>query len=120
VAVVDDEASLREALESLLHSAGYRAACFESAEAFLGSAARQNASCLILDCRLPGMDGFELQQIVGEAVPVVFITAHERSDGRLRSRASRAGAVGFLRKPFPGLVLLDAVHRALHYCTKVQ
>jgi FixJ family two-component response regulator len=113
---VDDEASLREATENLLKSVGYRSRSFPSAEAFLRSEARDEAGCLVLDVRLPGMSGLELQRHLAEAgdrTPIVFITAQEDGDGQMQARASRSGALAFLRKPFSGEDLLDAVRSAL-------
>ena len=103
VAIVDDEAALREATESLLRSAGYAAESFESAEAFLRSPCRHRAGCLILDVRLPGMTGLELQRHLacsGSPIPTVLITAQEDRSGQMQAQALRAGALAFLHKPF--------------------
>ena len=116
VAIVDDEAALREATDSLLRSAGFRAESFASAEDFLRSKRRDSASCLILDVRLPGMSGLELQRHLagnGFQIPIVFITAHEDSDGKIQAQALRAGALAFLRKPFDDEELLSGVRSAL-------
>jgi FixJ family two-component response regulator len=116
VAVVDDQAALREATENLLKSAGLKAVGFASAEDFLQAAALDGAGCLILDVRLPGMSGLELQQLLagdGIHVPIVFITAQEDSDGQMRAQALRSGALAFLRKPFNDEDLLNAVRSAL-------
>lgn len=112
VAIVDDEAALREATESLLKSAGFRAESFASAEDFLRFKCRDGAGCLILDVQLPGMSGLELQRhlaAIGCHIPTVLMTAHEDRDGQMRAQALRAGAVAFLRKPFGGEDLLTAV-----------
>jgi len=116
IVVVDDQAALREATENLLKSAGLKAVSFASAEDFLQAAALDGAGCLILDVRLPGMSGLELQQHLaanGIHVPIVFITAQEDSDGEMRARALRSGALAFLRKPFSDEDLLNAVRSAL-------
>ena len=116
IAIVDDQAALREATENLLKSAGLKAVSFASAEDFLQATPLDGAGCLILDVRLPGMSGLELQQRLaadGIHVPIVFITAQEDSDGRMRARALRSGALAFLRKPFSDEDLLNAVRSAL-------
>lgn len=115
IAVVDDEAALREATDGLLRSAGFRAEGFASAEDFLRSECRDRAGCLILDVRLPGMSGLELQQHLARTgcyIPIVFITAQEDSGGRMKAQALRAGAVAFLHKPFGDEDLLHAVRSA--------
>ena len=116
IAIVDDQAALREATENLLKSAGLKAVSFASAEDFLQAAPLAGAGCLILDVRLPGMSGLELQEHLaadGIRVPVVFITAQEDSDGRMRAQALRSGAPAFMRKPFSDEDLLNAVRSAL-------
>jgi FixJ family two-component response regulator len=116
VAIVDDEASLREALEALFRSTGLRAESFASAHAFLRSGCERRAGCLILDVGLPGISGFELQSQLttnGVQVPIVFITAQADSDGKMQERAVRAGATAFLHKPFGANELLRAVRSAL-------
>ena len=116
IAIVDDQAALREATENLLKSAGLKAVSFASAEDFLQATALDGAGCLILDVRLPGMSGLELQQRLaadGIHVPIVFITAQEDGDGRMRAQALRSGALAFLRKPFSDEDLLNAVRSAL-------
>jgi FixJ family two-component response regulator len=115
VAVVDDNAALREAVESLLRSLGFAARGFESAEAFLGAGAGACTDCLILDVRLPGMSGPALHRrlrAAGDRVPVIFISARE-AGGETAARALQEGAIAFLRKPFPDADLLDALRRAL-------
>ena len=116
IAIVDDQAALREATENLLKSAGLKAVSFASAEDFLQATPLNGAGCLILDVRLPGMSGLELQQHLaadGIHVPIVFITAQEDSDGQMRAQALRSGALAFLRKPFNDEDLLNAVRSAL-------
>jgi len=116
VAIVDDEEALRQATESLLRSAGFKAKSFGSAEAFLRSKSRATAGCLVLDVGLPGMNGLELQlELIrdGCAIPVVFMTAQHDDQGTMRERALRAGALAFLQKPFGGEDLLRTVRSAL-------
>jgi FixJ family two-component response regulator len=114
VAVVDDDESVREALESLLRSVGYRAEGFDSAEAFLLSGRLPEMDCLILDVKMPGMGGMNLKEGLGNIkppLPTVFLTAH--GDEATRSEAMQLGAVGFLRKPCSDEDLLNAVRLAL-------
>ena len=115
VAIVDDEAALREATESLLRSAGYAAESFESAEAFLHSPCRHRAGCLILDVRLPGMSGLELHRHLacsGSPIPTVLITAQEDRNGQMQAQALRAGALAFLPKPFSDDEVFAAIELA--------
>lgn len=110
VAVVDDDEAIREALESLLKSVGFRADVFASAEGFINSDHLGETRCLILDVWMPGMSGFELQGRLAAAnnqIPIIFITAH--ADDAARERALKSGAVAFLSKPFAEDALLDAV-----------
>src|SRR5918999_1442933 len=114
IAVVDDDAAIREAVQSLLRSMGFRAAAFASAQDFLQSGRLQGTACLIVDVRMPRMSGLELQQQLTTAqcpIPIIFITAH--GDDETHTRALRAGAVDFLNKPFGDEVLLRAVQAAL-------
>jgi FixJ family two-component response regulator len=116
IAIVDDEAAVREATESLLRSAGLPAETFASAEDFLRSPYRDRAGCLILDVGLPGMSGLELQRLLtanGEQIPIVFITAHEGRHDQMKAQALQAGAVKFLRKPFSEEDLLSAVRSSI-------
>ena len=116
IAIVDDEDALREALDSLLQTAGFRTVSFASAEAFLRSTHRDQAACLVLDVWLTGMSGPELQQrlaAVGVDLPIVFITAHYDRDRHIGAQVLRAGATAFLRKPFDDAELLQAVFAAL-------
>src|SRR5215510_16248178 len=114
IAVVDDDAAVREAVQSLLRSAGLRAEAFASAQDFLQAGRLQDVACLIVDVRMPGMGGLALQQQLAEAqcsLPVIFITAH--GDAETRAQALRAGAVAFFDKPFSDEALLRAVRGAL-------
>jgi FixJ family two-component response regulator len=114
IAIVDDDEPLREALGSLLKAAGFEIDTFASAEDFLDSPQRSHTSCLILDVRLPGMSGIELQRRLlgtnGE-IPVIFVTAH--GDESLRDLVMKAGASGFLNKPVRSEALLKEIHAAL-------
>jgi FixJ family two-component response regulator len=118
VAVVDDDESVRKATAFLIESLGFRAAAFESAEDFLGSGRQHDASCLILDVRMPNMNGLELQSelaAAGCSVPIIFITAYD--DRESRGRAMRAGAAAFLAKPFSDEQLLRTVRSALRHAS---
>jgi FixJ family two-component response regulator len=114
VSIVDDDESIREAINDLIRSVGLKTAAFDSAEDFAGSSQRKDTACLILDLRMPGMEGLTLQRhltAAGSRIPIIFITAHDGDDTRLT--ALHAGAVGFLPKPFREEELLNAVHVAL-------
>jgi FixJ family two-component response regulator len=116
IAIVDDHKGLRDAIAALLESAGYQASSFASAEAFLGSAQARRCSCLVLDDRLAGMRGIELQRVLGGGgycPPIVFISAHEDDGAGTPARALERGAIAFLRKPFDDKEFLGAVRRAL-------
>jgi FixJ family two-component response regulator len=116
VAIVDDDELVRQALDSLLKAAGYMAETFASAEDFLDSIPMNDTACLILDVRLPGMSGIELQRRLrakNNGIPIIFVTAH--GDATTRDRAIEDGAVGFLTKPVRRQTLLDAIHAALEY-----
>jgi FixJ family two-component response regulator len=116
VAVVDDDAGVRAAIESLLHSTGLRTRGFASAEAFLGFKEHAVAGCLILDMRLPGMSGLELHlqlQAKGLEIPAIFVTAESNDDGRLRAQIERAGAMAVLPKPCDSDELTRLVRTAL-------
>jgi len=115
VSIVDDDESVREAISNLLRSVGLTTEVFASAEAFLRSERLKNTTCLILDVRMPGMNGFELQELLGAAkyrIPIIFITAHA-NDLEARNRAMRAGAIDFLCKPFSEEILLKDVYAAI-------
>jgi len=114
VSIVDDDASIREALKSLMRSVKFDVDAFASAEEFLASERLQDTECLILDAHLPGMNGFELQGLLsveGREIPIIFITAH--SDDTSRQRALKAGAVAFLAKPVRREALFKAIHSAV-------
>ena len=113
-AVVDDDEAIREAVQSLIRSAGFSAEAFPSAEDFLHSGHLQDTACLIVDVRMPRMSGLEFQRQLTASncpIPLIFITAH--ADAAMRARALRAGAAAFLDKPFSDEVLLRAVQAAL-------
>jgi FixJ family two-component response regulator len=114
VATVDDDHRVRESIQSVLESAGYDAATFESAESLLQSGLLPHLRCVILDVRLPGMDGIELQHRIRQqepSMPVIFVTAHDDDD--IRGRALRGGALAFMLKPFDIAALVDAVERVV-------
>lgn len=114
VAIVDDDDSLRVALQGLLKATGFRAEAFASAEEFLNSGQQQQAACLITDIRMPGMSGLDLQARLNAdqiRIPIIFLTAH--GDEKMRMQALRAGAVEFLAKPFDAEALLENVRAAL-------
>ena len=116
-AVVDDDISVRESLQSLIRSAGLEVRVFASAEEFLNSVHPRNADCLILDVRLPDMSGIDLhRQLMARSckVPVIFITAHGY-DERTRSKTYSEWTVACLTKPFSEDELFDAVHTALNW-----
>jgi FixJ family two-component response regulator len=114
VFVVDDDPPMRESLKNLLRSVGLRAELFASAQEFLRSKRPDLPSCLVLDVRLPGLSGLDLQRRTTEAgveIPIIFITGH--GDIPMSVRAMKAGAVEFLTKPFRDQDLLDAIEQAL-------
>ena len=114
IAVIDDDESVRTAVQELLKSAGLSARSFASAEEFLKSGQQRQTGCLIADIRMPGMSGLEMQAKLNAdhcRIPTIFITAH--GDEKMRMQALRAGAVEFLSKPFDDKVLLDSVRAAL-------
>jgi FixJ family two-component response regulator len=114
VMIVDDDDSIRSAVRRLMKSFGLAVETFASAEEFLGSERLEKTSCLILDVHMPGMDGLQLQQHLvasNRAIPIIFITAF--TDDRARVHALRAGAIGYLAKPFSDDELLDCIHAAL-------
>ena len=122
VAVVDDDISIRESLDSLIRSVGMEVRVFASAEEFLTAAHPRKADCLVLDVRLPGMSGVELHRHLlarNRKVPVIFITAHA-SDDRARREARSDWTVAYLTKPFGEDELLDAVHAALKWKPEIK
>lgn len=115
ISVVDDDESVREALEGLMRSVGIAVKTFPSAEEFLKSEHVGDTSCLIVDLRMPGMSGLDLQRRLitdRQGMPVIFITAHG-SDSVARAEALRNGAHAFLDKPLSEDALLKAVRSAL-------
>ena len=114
ICVVDDDDSVRESLRRLMRSVGFAVNVFASAEEFLDSDRLRNTNCLILDVRLPGMNGLELQRHLATShseIPIIFITSYE--DDEMRARALNAGAVDYFLKPFNDEDLLDAIDAAL-------
>ena len=113
VFVVDDDVSVRESLELLIMSGGWKAETFGSAQDFLFRPRATVPSCLVLDVTLPGLNGLELQQQLVERteMPIIFITGH--GDVPMSVRAMKAGAVEFLTKPFDDQLLLDAINGAI-------
>jgi FixJ family two-component response regulator len=114
VFVVDGDASMREALANLVTSVSLRVECFASSTEFLSHVRSESPSCLVLEARLPGLSGLELQRRLARAqppIPIIFISAH--GDIPMAVRAIKAGAVEFLPKPFRDEELLDAIRQAL-------
>ncbi len=114
IALVDDDLSVRRALPRLLGSGGYETRAFASAEELIESGVGDEAACLVLDVHLGRVSGFELLErlrAAGTKTPAIFITAFD--DAESRQRAHRLGASSFLRKPFDGSELLDAVAQAI-------
>lgn len=114
VFVIDDDASVRKALTNLLRSVGLKVEAFGTAREFLTMKRRDGPGCLVLDVRLPGSSGLDLQHQLAEAgaqLPIIFITGH--GDIEMSVKAMKAGAVEFLTKPFREQVLLDAVQQAI-------
>jgi len=114
ISLIDDDDALRSSLENLIRSVGLRAQGFSSAEAFLSSNQVHETRCLVLDVRMPGMSGPELQRqmaVANSHIPIIFITAH--ANDAQRTQALEAGAVAFLHKPFYEEELLNAIEAAL-------
>ena len=114
VFIVDDEAQVRDALKLLMDSVGLDAETFGSAQEYLDQFDAQRPGCLVLDIRMPGLSGLELQEKLSREMlhpPIVIITGH--GDVPMAVRAVQAGAVDFIEKPFRDQVLLDSVHRAI-------
>jgi FixJ family two-component response regulator len=119
--VVDDDPSVRRALKRLISSAGFQVETFASAQDFLQSSRHDGPACLVLDVRLPGVSGLDLQEqltAAGLNMPIVFITGH--GDIPMSVRAMKAGAVDFLPKPFNDQDLLGAIHLALEKDKKTR
>jgi FixJ family two-component response regulator len=114
VFVIDDDAAVREAIQGLLKSVGLRSNSFGTAQEFLTSKRSDGPSCLVLDIRLPGINGLDFQRKLadeGVEIPIIFITGH--GDIPMTVRAMKSGAVEFLTKPFRDQDLLDAIYQAL-------
>ena len=114
VFIIDDDTSVRASIQDLLESVGLRSESFGKAEEFLGSKRHDGPSCLILDVRLPGVNGLDFQRQLADAgiqIPIIFITGH--GDIPMTVKAMKSGAVEFLTKPFLDQDLLDAIHQAL-------
>jgi FixJ family two-component response regulator len=114
VAIVDDDQSVQNALKDLMESVGISARCFGSAQEFLASHERDRTACLIVDIRMPGMSGLEMQarlKAEGSFIPIIFMTAH--NDSKTKMQAIKAGAIEFLSKPFDDEVLLEKVRLTL-------
>ena len=114
VFIVDDDDEVRDSLEDLVDSVGLRAEIFASAQEFLAAYDPLRAGCLVLDIRMPGMSGLELQEKLGErqaVLPIIFVTGH--GDIPMAVEAMRRGAVDFIQKPFRDQDLLDRINSAL-------
>ena len=121
VFIVDDDPQMRESLRNLLRSVGLRVQLFASAQEFVHSQHPDAPSCLVLDVRMPGLSGLDLQRQASEAgleIPIIFITGH--GDIPMSVRAMKAGAVEFLTKPFRDQDLLDAIQQALERSRKAR
>jgi len=113
VLVVEDDDSMREAIERLLDAAGFRCTAYASADALLARGVDEDSACVISDLRLPGMSGLELLETLRElkiSLPFILITAHDAPG--LREKATACGAAAYLSKPFRGTRLLEAVRAA--------
>ena len=114
VFVIDDDAGVRASIQGLLKSVGLRSETFGTAQDFLRSKRQDGPSCLVLDVRLPGVNGLDFQRQLADAgvqIPIIFVTGH--GDIPMTVRAMKSGAVEFLTKPFRDQDLLDAIHQAL-------
>ena len=120
VFVVDDDISVRESLELLIKSAGWRAVTFASAQAFLSCPRAAVPCCLVLDVRIPGLSGLDLQQQLAARIdmPIIFITGY--GDVPMTVKAMKAGAIEFLTKPFDAGVLLTAIRHAIDRSAAAQ
>lgn len=111
--IVDDDVSVHRSLKRLVNSTGYRAMTFRSAREFIDSGQHLRSGILVLDVRMPGMNGLELQKFLADEgidLPIIFISAHD--DSIVRQQALEAGAVAFHFKPFGGQTLLDSINKA--------
>ncbi|MGZ8992768.1 MAG: response regulator [Burkholderiaceae bacterium] len=116
VLVVDDDDSMRQAIERLLGSAGFETAAYSSAEALLAGVEIDGATCVVSDLKLPAMSGFELLTELrarGAQLPLILITAHD--EAKVRDQAARLGVAAYLTKPFLGTELLAAIERSRGY-----
>jgi FixJ family two-component response regulator len=114
VSIIDDDLSVRRAIRRLLRLEGFRGKAFASAEEFLTSGQAEETACLILDLRMPGMNGLQLQRRLAEGskpIPIIFLSAHSSADEE--RQALQAGAVQFLRKPVNKFVLVPAIRNAI-------
>ena len=114
ISIVDDDEAVRAAMKGLVRSLGYSAATFASAEEYLHSDQANDTSCLITDVQMPGMNGMELQARLiadGRSTKVIFMTGFP--DEKVRARVLKAGAIGFLKKPFDDACLIKCLDRAL-------
>ncbi|MCP4285239.1 MAG: response regulator transcription factor [Gammaproteobacteria bacterium] len=114
VFIVDDDREVRDALQLLMESVGLKVECFESSQQYLDQFSPEKPGCLVLDVRMPGMSGLDLQARLAEerlCPPIIIITGH--GDVPMAVRAVQAGAMDFIEKPFNDQVLLDSVHRAI-------
>ena len=121
VFIVDDDAQVRESLKDLIRSVGLRVELFASAQEFLRARHPDVPTCLVLDVRMPGLSGLDLQKQASEAgleIPIIFITGH--GDIPMTVRAMKAGAIEFLSKPFRDQDLLDAIQQALERSRKAR
>jgi FixJ family two-component response regulator len=116
IGIVDDDESVRNSISSLLRSAGYRTLVFESAQAFLDSGRVRETNTLVLDVKMPGLSGIELQRLLIELnyiVPIIFVTAH--ADDEVRKVALAQGAIAFFDKPFNDEALLTVLGSAVDF-----
>ncbi len=114
VAVIDDDPEIRVAMATLVSAYGYSAHTFDSAQTFLACASTCRASCLLLDIELGDLSGVELARQLaadGYTFPIIFMTGHDNAAVEIQARA--AGAIAYLRKPFPGKMLFDALKKAI-------
>ena len=121
VAIVDDDGSVRQSTRRLIRSFGYRAEAFGSGEEFLRSAYPAQTECLVLDVRMPGMDGLEVQRRLAERdarIPIVFLTGRASDDEERRARS--AGAVEFLRKPVGKATWVQVLQKVFHGSQRVR
>ena len=114
ISVIDDDESTRRSTTLLIESLGFQAAGFESGDGLLKSRQLQETSCLIIDVRMPGMNGLQLQRHLaasGYKIPIIFITAYDSKESR--QQAMQAGAIAFLSKPFNDELLLETIRTTL-------